>query len=112
MLINKTQLPCPGIKKVSLPFANIKEAKENILKIAVQCDKPYMWYNVLDKPENEFFVIAIGTGYEVPALILEEYIGTALIINSMFEQHYFITDNDRLNSCGIYLENNASNEPK
>ena len=71
-----------------------------------------MWYNVLDKPENEFFVIAIGTGYEVPALILEEYIGTALILNSMFEQHYFITDNDRLNSCGIYLENNAPNEPK
>lgn len=46
MLIYKEPLPCPGARIIKLPFADVEEAKQNILKVDTQNGYPFMWYAV------------------------------------------------------------------
>ena len=106
MLIYKEELlNNTGISVLELPFLNVTEAKENILKIDLQRGKPHMWYSVPDDREKkEFLIISIGTGHLNPAVVLEEYIGSVLVCEDMFVWHYFITDRQTLNERGFQIK--------
>jgi hypothetical protein len=96
MLIFKEQLPdCTDIEDIELPYDNVEEALDNILKISLQYDKPCIWFNKIDKPLKKFKVVVVGTGHDWgDALKLEEYIGTLLLWDDTLVLHYFLVDSD------------------
>lgn len=51
-----------------------------------------------------FVILSIGTGHNVPEMKLEEYIGTARVLDDAFIWHYFISDMETMKERGIYLE--------
>ena len=93
MLIYKEELlNHTGIKELKLPYENVAEAKENIVKIGLQYGEPRMWFNVLDKPEKSFLLVCIGTGHDHPELSKEEYIGSEIVYDGLYVWHYFLID--------------------
>ena len=97
MLIYKASLlNHTGIKPIRLPFLNVAEAKENIVKIGLQYGEPHMWYSVLDRPQKEFFLMCIGTGHDYPELSREQYIGSEIVLNGAYVWHYFLIDGETL----------------
>lgn len=91
MLIYKKELlNHTGIKELKLPYENVAEAKENIVKVGLQYGKPHMWYNVLERQEKSFLLICIGTGHEYPELSKDEYIGSEIVYDGAFVWHYFL----------------------
>lgn len=80
-----------GIAVLELPFQTANEARDNILKIALQNGSPYIWYNALDKPHKSFILVCIGTGHDHPEFDLKDYVGT-VVMESGYVWHYLLLD--------------------
>lgn len=83
-------------RSVALPFANVQDAVNNILKIDTQNVSPKMWYfHDNDKEYNRFIISCVGTGHVVPYLFTKEnYMGTLQVDEYVF--HYFILMDDEV----------------
>ena len=94
MLIYKEELlQHTGIEIIKLPYLNIKEAKEAIMKLDVQYGIPCMWY--MNNKENEtkdYILCAIGTGHDYKELEKESYIGSLLLFEGSLVLHYFLIE--------------------
>lgn len=89
-LINNT-----GVVPIHLPFEDVKEARENILSVALQFDCPCMWFNVVRDKNKEFLIVCIGTGHDWENKILrEEYIGSLVVAEGIYVWHYFLVDKE------------------
>lgn len=104
MLIFKERLPENTIrfKYIEMPYDTVEEARNAVLHVGLQYEKPCMWYDAkeYDLPMKKYLVIAIGTGhYWSDILTRDMYIGTALLECDSFVVHYFLveTDNTKLN---------------
>lgn len=99
MLIFKEQLPaCVGRQTVKLPFANLKQAKENIMHLGVQYGRPCIWFNVVEKEWKEFIIFAIGTGHDFKEhLTKEQFIGTIVLEECDEVLHYFLISENQYN---------------
>lgn len=102
MLIYKEELPIDtlDIRKIALPFKNVADAKNAVLKVDLQYEQPVMWYQAdADKKSfqsgetKEFLMLAIGTGHDwKDGLTKEEYIGTVLLWEGTLVLHYFLKE--------------------
>ena len=100
MLIHKMQLQMDtlDVRKIKLPFISVAEAREHILKIETQYGIPCAWYqtdvhNMSTDIQNEFYLMAIGTGHDWGDRIgKENYLGTALLYDDTLVLHYFLTE--------------------
>ena len=112
MLIWKENLPTDtlDICEVELPFADIKSAKQHILNIDMQYNKPVMWFQADDdsdgkvKKKKSFIIMGIGTGHPYTDDKCREivnrnsYIGTSVLAGGTLVLHYFISNKEEFES--------------
>ena len=84
------------IYKYDLPITgsttHILAPIEKILTVQMQNSIPVMWAMVdLDKEDTDWYIAAVGTGWDISGEPLEEYIGT--VQDDMgYVWHYFTLD--------------------
>ena len=90
--VYKHQLETKDVQYISVPgLAGTNNFKDQVLKIDVQNGIPYIWYLVDTKAEKRAIEIIIsGTGYPLPAVSINEYLGSYMLHGGDLVFHVFV----------------------